>query len=494
MKSDWQNKWLVHLVFVLTLLVFGYKSSVFLHNDFWQDEIYTLQHFVFVPWKTVLTDYHSTNNHILFSVLVKALTGLAGMHSLVDAIETPYLVRAVPFFFALLSVIFFYRGMLKHYGRSFALTGVSVFCTSIVFVDFAVQLRGYSLSILITVLLLFAFIDFFKNDSNRWHVFILFLLNGLNLLCLPTNIYLSVAILFFCLLLFIRPEVAVLFFNKKVQRRRPLLAALAVIASTAVVLIYYRWLLQLQPENPLISSFNIASLKNAVQALAVFYHFTDYRFYLFIFLLLWLISFVKKGEVSFSTLFLPATFFFVPFLFFFLHGAIIIQRTFLPLIPFFAMIIAAAVTELSVFNRYRYGIISLCLANVIILGITFNQLLTSSKQNNNLSIHKHDLRSHYYLVNFNARQAALLAQRYASGKDVPVYLWDDFGGTGIEYYLAAYKIPFAKYRKDVNLRSSAILISNNKKTAEIELANKRLQYKKLLRDEEQYNLYLIKGN
>lgn len=491
MKFDWQNKWLVHWVFIITLLLFGFKTIVFLYNDFWQDEIYTLQHFVFVPWRTVLTDYHSTNNHILFSVFVKVVAGLAGMHSLIDAVEKPYLVRAVPFFFALLSIIFFYRGMLKHYGRSFALAGISVFCTSIVFVDFAVQLRGYSLSIFITVLQLFSLIDFFKNDRSRRYILILFLLNGLNLLCLPTNIYLSLTILFFCFVLFLNTEAAVLFFNKNVQRRKPLLAALAVVASTALVLIYYRWLLQMQPENPLISSFNLASFKNAVQALAVFYHFTDYRFYLFIFLLLWLITFFKRGKLSFSTLFLPAIFFFVPFLFFFLHGAIIIQRTFLPLLPFFAMIVAAAVTELPFLKRFRYSIISLCLANGIMLSITFNQLLASSKKNNSLSIHKHDLRNHYYLVNFNARQATLLAQRYAIEKKVPVYLWDDFGGTGIEYYLAACKVPYKEYSKGASFHSSAILITNNKVAAEEELENKRFHYRKLLPDEQQYNLYLI---
>lgn len=491
MKSDWQNKWLVHLAFVFILLLFGYKAMFFLNNDFWQDEIYTLQHFVFVPWKTVWTDYHSTNNHILFSSLVKALTEMAGMHSLMDAVEKPYLVRVVPLFFALLSVVCFYRGMLKHYGSLFALAGISVFCTSIVFVDFAVQIRGYSLSILITVLQLFSFVNFIKNGNKRRYVIILFLLNGLNLLCLPTNIYLSLTILFFCFILILKPDAAVLFFNKKLQRRMPLLAALAVIASSAAVMIYYRWLLQMQPENPLISSFNMISLKNAVQALAVFYHFTDYRFYVFILLLLWLISFFRSGNFSFSKLFLPAFMFFIPFLFFFLHGAIIIQRTFLPLLPFFAMIVAAAVTELLFLKRVSYLVLSLCLANAVVLGITFNQLLTCSKQNNSLSIHMHDLRNHYYLVNFNARQAALMAQLYGSGKGVPVYLWDDFGGTGMEYYLAACKIPFEKYEKGVDLGSAAILITNNKKAVEVELANKGLHYRKLLRDEQQYNLYLI---
>ena len=35
--------------------------------DFWNDEIYTLKHFVFAPITTTLSDYHVPNNHIFFN-------------------------------------------------------------------------------------------------------------------------------------------------------------------------------------------------------------------------------------------------------------------------------------------------------------------------------------------------------------------------------------------------------------------------------------------
>lgn len=155
------------------------------------------------------------------------------------------------------------------------------------------------------------------------------------------------------------------------------------------------------------------------------------------------------------------------------------------------MVVAAAVTELSVSKRFRHAIIYLSLVNVMVLGISFSQLLARSKRNNRLSIHEHDLRNHYYLVNFNARQATLLAQRFAKKQQVPVYLWDDFGGTGIHFYLAAYKVPFRMYDTGVDFRSPAILIANNKKDVEAELMKKHIPYRKLLRDEYQYNLFRV---
>lgn len=99
---------------------------------------------------------------------------MAGVHSLHDAVEKTYLVRSVPSLFAALSGICIYRGMLKHYGRLFALAGISVFCTSIVYVEFAVQVRGYSLRILITVLQLFALLNVVRKEHSRRGVVFLF--------------------------------------------------------------------------------------------------------------------------------------------------------------------------------------------------------------------------------------------------------------------------------------------------------------------------------
>ncbi len=178
---------LSYLLLPVTFLILCLTLGYFLNNDFWQDEVYTLEHFVFVPWKTVLTDYHSTNNHILFSATVKAVSSLFGITSMYEAMERPYLVRLVPFLFTILSVLFFYLNTKKHYGREFAITGTSVLCTSILFIDFGIQLRGYSLSIFLSIVNYFIFLKVIKQRPGRG-LLLLFETTLLYLLCLPTNI------------------------------------------------------------------------------------------------------------------------------------------------------------------------------------------------------------------------------------------------------------------------------------------------------------------
>lgn len=489
MNFDWQYKWFVRLVLLLTLVFFGYKAAFFLNNDFWQDEIYTLHHFVFVPWRTVLTDYHSTNNHIVFNVLVKAIAGLLGVQTLPEAIATPYVIRLIPLSFAVLSAVVFFLGLQKYYGRPFALVGVSFLCTSIVFVDFSVQARGYSLSILFTTLLFFTLLKVVNRPQYRLGVIALFFLNALNLLCLPTNIYISLSLLLLCFVLIAIPAASLVFFNKNLPRFIFVSVAVSIAMSTVLVLLYYRWLLQMQPENPLISSFKLMNIRNAVQALAVFYHFADYKFYVFGLLLIWLIAFLKKGRLNYSAVVLPAFLFFAPFLFFFIHGAIIIQRTFLPLLPFFAMIMAAVLTELAGLKWGKRIAAYVPLTNILVLTISFNYLLASSKQNNRQSVHEHDLRNHYYLVNFNAREVALAARQYAGTR--PVLVWDDYGGTGICYYLESFRIPFVEYNGQANLEQAFLLLTNNKAAVEPVLRDKQIPFKKLLGNEKQYTIYLL---
>ena len=64
----------------LSALFFTSALLYFFNNDFWQDEIYTITHFIYVPFKTVVTDYHTTNNHILFFFRV-ALSSYFTTHS-----------------------------------------------------------------------------------------------------------------------------------------------------------------------------------------------------------------------------------------------------------------------------------------------------------------------------------------------------------------------------------------------------------------------------
>ncbi len=263
------------ILLAVSLLLFFLALVFFLNNDFWQDEIYTIEHFIFVSWNIFLTDYHSTNNHIFFNGVVKFFANLFGINSTLQALEHPYLLRIFPFLFTVLSVIIFYRGFSKHYGKMFAETGVSILCTTVVLLDFGAQLRGYSLSILLSIIQYFTFLNIIKYKYRKPQFIILFLVTASSLLCLPTNIYLVFTYLFFCTVLFLKPSVSIHFLNKKLSRKLFFWVAATIAIAAAITFLYYKWLLQLQPENLLITSFQPFKVENLLQALAVFFHFTD---------------------------------------------------------------------------------------------------------------------------------------------------------------------------------------------------------------------------
>jgi hypothetical protein len=481
----------VFILVTITLWLFCLLAAYFLKNDFWQDEIYTIEHFVFSSWRTVFTDYHSTNNHIAFNSIVKVVVKVFDVNAVFSALKYPYLLRVVPYTFSLLSLLVFYSGVKRHYGKLFALISLSAFCTTIVFVDFGAQLRGYSLGIFFTLLQYFTFIDIVK-EGRRLAYLKLFFITLLSLLCLPTNIYLILAYLLFCFILFLMPSVSTIFFVQKEARVKWMWITITISSASALILGYYFFLLQLQPENPLITSFNSYNFKNLIQAFAIFFHFTDFRYHFFLFLLVWLFLFLRYSiKGLYSKVLLPAFLFFIPFLFFYVHGAIIIQRTFLPLLPFFILIIAAVVEEVGEKLKVNYLYSFFCITNLICLIVSFSVLIRSSEQNNKLSVHKHDLRNHYYLVNFNATEVSLKARDIVKKKKLLLYLWDDYGGTGVEYYLNRYKVPFERYSSDVDFDTQRFILANNKVKLEMLLHYKQVPFKKLFNSEDQYNLYLL---
>ena len=97
------------LIVVISFLFFAGIQLFFLQNDFWQDEVYTLFHFVFVPLHTTITNYHSTNNHVLFSVLNNIIKQIFNFSQLSDVLLHPYLLRSIPTIISLLTVFIIYK-------------------------------------------------------------------------------------------------------------------------------------------------------------------------------------------------------------------------------------------------------------------------------------------------------------------------------------------------------------------------------------------------
>ena len=121
---------------------------------------------------------------------------------------------------------------------------------------------------------------------------------------------------------------------------------------------------------------------------------------------------------------------------------------------------------------------------------SFYELVSVSKNANRNSLHFQTVTRHYYLVNYNAKQSALLAKKLSSEKKLPLYLFDDFGGTGIDYYLRELHVPYENGNDSTNIKDDCIILSTNKKKMTAELQQRKIPFTKLLDDSYQYNVFI----
>jgi hypothetical protein len=112
----------------------------------WNDEIYTLESFVFKGIGTVLTDYHVPNNHILANVLYWLWVKITAVDGLGELLEHPWRIRLAPLGFSALTLWFVYRAGLQIGGRSAAWLSLLLLLSGVTFQAYAFQVRGYALS------------------------------------------------------------------------------------------------------------------------------------------------------------------------------------------------------------------------------------------------------------------------------------------------------------------------------------------------------------
>jgi hypothetical protein len=157
----------------LPLVLLSWKLNL----DLWEDEIYTLTEFASKgPWQ-IVTDYSNTNNHVLYSLLIWPFcaagqsTFMLRLPSLVSAAGTLWLV---------------FRLARRFGGLPAAIAATATLGMNLLFLVYAIQVRGYSLSMLLTAAL--ANLALTGSASKPRLRFVTIALSGAALLyVMPTN-------------------------------------------------------------------------------------------------------------------------------------------------------------------------------------------------------------------------------------------------------------------------------------------------------------------
>lgn len=133
---------------------------IHLGNGLWFDEIQTLVEYVRLPLPAIVTDYHNTNQHLLYSVLARISTLVFG--------ESGASLRLPAALLGTASLWAFYRLAIRITDRREALLGTLLLTVSYHHVWFSQNARGYSGLLLFTLLATTAFLRLLETPEARW--------------------------------------------------------------------------------------------------------------------------------------------------------------------------------------------------------------------------------------------------------------------------------------------------------------------------------------
>lgn len=180
---------------ILIFIGFCFVQSILLNNDLWNDELYTLDKFTFVPISQTFSDYHVPNNHVLYNLINNIYLKIIGIDSLYSLMETPWKLRILPLIYSFFTLIFTYKIGCKFFSKQVGVIAATVLVTSIPFFSYSLQIRGYGLSTLfLTALIFYSFS--FVNQKNKGFLIAVTLCTSLLFYTIPSNIYYLACLLF----------------------------------------------------------------------------------------------------------------------------------------------------------------------------------------------------------------------------------------------------------------------------------------------------------
>jgi hypothetical protein len=156
----------------------------------WNDEIYTLKHFVLPGWAATLGDYHVPNNHILSNVLHGTWLRVLGIGDLGTLLDSAWKIRLLPLLLSVTTVLLAFRVARRTWGQAAGWAAALILLTTLAFANFGFQVRGYPLSLLAATGLLGAAMRVITSGRCDWRVGLLLTISTAALLyTIPSNLY-----------------------------------------------------------------------------------------------------------------------------------------------------------------------------------------------------------------------------------------------------------------------------------------------------------------
>lgn len=325
--------------------------------DLWYDEVYTLKRFVFVPLRETVTTYNLPNNHVFANLANNIYLKFIGLESFAGLADSPVVLRSFMLFFSLLTLFFVYTAARICCGREAAVLSAVLLGSTVPFLNFAVQIRGYALSM--TAVSLLVCLLWLSEDELTWARGLGITLAGaIAVYAIPLNLYALGSMGFFYFVKGAWKNIREVFRIRPKRRGwtrylfhgREMTLVLLLVLGAVLAFILYRPVLQQVLHNKYVRShepFNAQVLTEIMPA--VLRYFISGRWLLVAIAAVGLVGAawkaLKKDEkIVFSRYLFCITVLFTPFLMSWARGDRPFLRVFVNLIPVFSLLLAMSIS------------------------------------------------------------------------------------------------------------------------------------------------------
>jgi hypothetical protein len=194
MKIPHREKLFLGAGLLAGLLPFIYAVYSYIGGDLWGDEIHSLEYYSLIGFKTTVTQYLEPNNHVFFNVIMSLLLKIMGIHDFNGVIDNLAALRTVQMLFGLGTLAYVYLFARRFIGNYSATISILLLSTTIPFLNYAMQLRGYSLSAMSVAALLYYSWGLASRPS-RFPAAMTALAAGILLYTIPSNAYIVLSFL-----------------------------------------------------------------------------------------------------------------------------------------------------------------------------------------------------------------------------------------------------------------------------------------------------------
>lgn len=426
--------------FLFLLAVVGCSVAVIhLDDAIWNDELYTLRYFVFVPLETTLWDYHVPNNHILFSLLMKGYFWLMQVVSIREVIENPILARIPFLLFAGGTLMFFWRTT-AYFFESIGWRRIALLLliSNAVFGNFIFQFRGYGLSMFLLTFLFWGMCRIhFRNDGAYLNYLGLLIGAMAAFYTVPSNLYFIIAMgIFPAAFYLVKEGFKVPFFGSAAFR-----GGLALLGGILLGLALYMPIWQAVFQNEYVTNAAPFAEENFERFLKVILGFSSLHFLPILLGIFLLVRMAIKRALNIPGRYLfPILVLILPVIFSFLHGDLPPGRVYAVVLPVFIILLTGCfklITEQIGWLKTKP--IFILIPVYLTLHFALSEVFISNRlgRDNEMGRRNHSLVYQYHNYHFNLHRIIDIIRD--DDPELPVYCKAPVDG--LDLLFATYGIP-----------------------------------------------------